>query len=367
MLLKTLTLQNIRNYEKLTVNFQPGFNILVGDNAAGKSNLLEAIYFLTLGRSERVLNEQEIIRWGQNEAIILGEAAGRNGTYQIGIAVTTDQDKKIQVNRKGVSSAGELRRLVPAVALSTQDGELISGEPSRRRSYLNHILLQTEPEYGYHLVKLKRILLSRNEILRQIRDERQNPGTLEVWNQSLQKEAEYGTAKRRAMVQRLEQIANKLNQDLSLERKSIALAYKTNCPEDPSAWPNVWLMIQNEEIKQAKTLIGPQRDEVEISLSAGPQKMNARLFGSQGEQILTAYILKLSQAEIIKEDQNQDPLILADDIFAEIDERTQAQAIRYFQKNEQVFFTTTDLSRIKSIPDPKTIYKVQDNTCEMIS
>ena len=123
-------------------------------------------------------------------------------------------------------------------------------------------------------------------------------------------------------------------------------------------------MIQNEEVKQARTLIGPQRDDVEISLTAGQQTMNARLFGSQGEQVLTAYILKLSQAEIIKEDQKQDPLILADDIFAEIDERTQAQTIKYFQRNEQVFFTTTNLSRIKSIPDPKTIYKVKNNTCE---
>ncbi|MDD5258824.1 MAG: DNA replication and repair protein RecF [bacterium] len=367
MYLKTLALQDIRNYPDLKIDFQPGLNIILGANAAGKSNLLEAIFFLHLGRSLRVFDEQEMLRWGQPEGYITAEIANAIGTQHIGIRLAKDQEKKIQINKKNISSPRGLRTIAPAVMLSSKDGELISGEPVLRRGFLNQLLIQIEAEYSYRLLKLKRVILSRNEILKQIRDERQNPDSLDIWNQQLQKEADYITGKRRQVITTLQETANQVGQSLNPDpRREISLEYKTNCPEDETNWPKVWLMIQQEEIKQARTLIGPQRDDVEVIIDKGEGVKNLRLFGSQGEQTLTAYILRLSQAKVIEQEQQQRPLILADDIFAEIDAQTQGQMVQYLRQQEQVFLAATDRERIKDIADPKTLYQAQNNTCSRI-
>jgi DNA replication and repair protein RecF len=364
MYLKTLVLQDIRNYTDLKIDFQAGLNIILGSNAAGKSNLLEAIFFLHLGRSVRVLDEQEMIRWGQPEGYITAEIVNTTGTQSIGIRLAKEQDKKIQVNKKYISSPGGLRTVAPAVMLSSKDGELISGEPVLRRSFLNQLLVQTETEYSYRLLKLKRIILSRNEILKQIRDERQKTDALDIWNQQLQKEADYITAKRRTIIALLQETAHQVWQALNPDiNRKIGLEYKTNCPAEEKNWPKVWLMIQQEEIKQARTLIGPQRDDLEVIIDKGEGAKNLRLFGSQGEQTLTAYILRLSQAAIIEQEQQQRPLILADDIFAEIDAQTQGQMVQYLRRQEQVFLAATDRERIRDIADPKVIYQVRENTC----
>ena len=367
MYLKNLVLHDIRNYADLKICFQPGLNIIIGSNAAGKSNLLEAIFFLHLGRSLRVLDEQEMIRWGQPEGYITAEIVNTTGIQAIGIGLAKEQDKKIQVNKKYISSPGGLRTIAPAVMLSSKDGELISGEPVIRRSFLNQLLVQIEPEYSYLLLKLKKIILSRNEILKQIRDERQKADALEIWNQQLQAEANYITTKRRNIIAVLQKTANQVLQSLKPDPKRvISLEYKTNCPSEEQNWPKVWLMIQQEEIKQARTLIGPQRDDLEVIIDKGNGAKNLRIFGSQGEQTLTAYILRLSQAEIIEQEQQQHPLILADDIFAEIDAQTQEQMVQYFRRQEQVFLTATDQERIKDIIDPKTVYQVNNNLCSRI-
>ncbi len=367
MYLKTLVLQDIRNYPELKIEFQPGLNIILGANAAGKSNILEAIFFLHLGRSLRVFDEQEMIRWGQPEGYITAEITNAVGTQHIGIRLAKDQEKKIQVNKKNISSPGGLRIIAPAVMLSSKDGELISGEPVLRRGFLNQLLVQIEAEYSYRLLKLKRIILSRNEILKQIRDERQKPDNLDIWNQQLQEEADYITGKRRAVIAVLQKTANQVWQALSHEpHKKISLEYKTNCPEEKNNWPKVWLMIQPEEIKQARTLIGPQRDDLEVIIDKGDGAKHLRLFGSQGEQTLTAYILRLSQAAVIEEEQKQHPLILGDDIFAEIDAQTQGQMVQYLRSQEQVFLAATDQERIKNIADPKIMYQVHNNACSRI-
>ncbi len=364
MYLKTLELREIRNYSDFKIDFQPGLNIILGANAAGKSNLLEAIFFLHLGRSLRVFDEQEMIRWGQPEGYITAEIINPIGTQQIGIRLAKDQEKKIQVNKKFISSPGGLRTIAPAVMLSSKDGELISGEPVLRRSFLNQLLIQLEAEYSYRLLKLKRIILSRNEILKQIRDERQKPDSLDIWNQQLQAEADYLTGKRRQIITILQKTANQVWQALCQEpNRKINLEYKTNCPVEEKNWPKVWLMIQQEEIKQARTLIGPQRDDLEVSMDKGDGAKQLRLFGSQGEQTLTAYILRLSQAAIIEQEQKQRPLILGDDIFAEIDAQTQEQMVQYLRGQEQVFLAATDQERIKNITAPRAIYQVHNNTC----
>jgi DNA replication and repair protein RecF len=251
--------------------------------------------------------------------------------------------------------------------LTSKDGELISGEPVLRRGFLNQLLVQVESEYSYRLLKLKKIILSRNEILKQIRDERQKQDTLEIWNHQLQLEARYLTEKRRRIIAQLQKTANQVLHSLQpdLVRK-ITLEYKTNCPLEDKDWPKVWMMIQPEEIKQARTLIGPQRDDVEVILDKGDGEKNLRIFGSQGEQTLIAYIIRLSQAEIIEQEQKQRPLILADDIFAEIDAPTQEQLLQYFQRQEQVFLAATDRERIKTGAVPKTIYHVNNNACSRI-
>ena len=113
--------------------------------------------------------------------------------------------------------------------------------------------------------------------------------------------------------------------------------------------------------------MGPQRDDVEIGVEKDKKNVHLRLFGSQGEQTLTAYVLKLSQAEIIKEDKKQKPIILADDIFAEIDENTQRKVLSYFQETEQVFLTATDLDRIKNLPTPNQVFRVSGNECVRVN
>lgn len=364
MYLKKITLDNFRNYKHLVVNFSAGLNFFIGDNAAGKSNLLEAIYFLSQGRSGRSLNESEVIKWGQNEVLILGEVMNFSGQHIIGISLTQSREKKMQLDHKNIYRASDLVKIAPAVFLSNNDGKLISGEPIQRRIYLNQLLIQTETEYSYRLQRLKKILLARNEILRQIREKKQDLRTLEVWNQSLMEESIYISDRRKKIVTCIEETANLLVKVLTKQQElTLVLEYKTNCPAELSGWEKIWPEIIAEEIRQAKTLIGPQRDDLLIYMVKEGEKIPLRIFGSQGQQTVVAYILKLSQAEIIKTEQKQEPLVIADDIFAEVDMITQAQLMEYLKLKEQVFMTTTSPEIISRMGIVKSVYKVSNNEC----
>lgn len=362
MYVRTLHIRNFRNYTELDLSFTPGPTVFIGENAAGKSNLLETIYYLHSGKSLRAVSENEVIQWEAIQAHITSEIVDSGTTNRIGIALSREQEKIVHLNRKPLAELGRLRRIVPVLYLSNRDGELLSGEPFFRRRFLNQVLLMSDGEYGYYLQKLKRILLSRNELLRQIRDEDKKTDVLSVWNESLAEVSRSLTAKRRAFILNLQPILQTLSSSIAAHQEiELLLEYRTNCPED-HLWEEAFRSLQEEEIRQGKTLIGPQRDEVDVFFLKQQQKKLVRIYGSQGQLTLIAYLLKLSQAEFIRSTREQWPIVEGDDIFSEIDLVTQKKLVSHLQRFEQVFIATTD-SQVREVMPTAAIYRVKDNTC----
>lgn len=363
MYVRSLQVEYFRNYSHLELNLLPGINILLGDNAVGKSNILESLYYLHAGKSWKALHESEVIQWGEEETHIVSEVVNQTGTHHLGIAISGKKEKQVNLDRKPVREISQLRKIIPMLYLSNQDGELIKGEPFIRRKFLNQILLVIEGKYGYYLQKLKRIILSRNEVLRQIRDEGKNTDWLSVWNHSLRETSCYLSAKRRELIAKLQPIAQMLAIELAPSQSlDLILEYRTNCPQD-HLWESALRGVQAEEIKYAKTLVGPQRDEVDILMVKEQQKRPLRVYGSQGQQTICAYLLKLSQAELWRREYAHRPVVLADDIFSELDSSIQRTLAEYLQQYEQTFITATDTQIQEIFSAPITKYTVRNNTC----
>lgn len=364
MYVRTLHLQNFRNYIEIDLSFAAGQTVFVGENATGKSNLLEAIYYLHAGKSLRAVSENEVIQWEATQSHITSEI-NSDSIHHIGIALSREQEKRIQLNRKPLAELSRLRRIVPVLYLSNRDGELLSGEPFFRRRFLNKVLLISDGKYGYYLQKLKRILLSRNELLRQIRDEGKNVEALAVWNESLADVSQYITLKRKELIINIQPFVREISSSIAAHQElELLLEYRTNCPE--GKWEEAWHSIQDEEIRQGKTLIGPQRDEVDVFFVKQQQKKLARTYGSQGQLTLIAYLLKLSQAEFIRSTMGQWPIVEGDDIFSEIDLATQEKITHHLRRFEQVFLATTD-PLIRQLMPEAAIYNVKNNTCVLSS
>lgn len=363
MYVRSLQLKCFRNYAHLELSLSPGIIVLIGDNAAGKSNIIETLYYLHTGKSEKALFEHEVIQWGTKEAQLIGEVVNQTGTHRLGIVISGEEDKQVELDHKPVRGLSQLRKTIPMLYLSNQDSELIKREPFIRRKFLNQVLLVIEGKYGYYLQKLKRIILSRNEVLRQIRDEGKSTDLIAVWNQGLIETSCYIAAKRRELIAKLQPIVQRLANELAPSQTlDLILEYRTNCPQG-YLWDSTLQRLQAEEIKYAKTLIGPHRDDLDILLVKEQQKRPVRIYGSQGQQTTCAYLLKLSQAEIFHCEGVQHPVVLADDIFSELDRSLQRTVAGYLQKYEQVFIATTDTQIQEIFSVPITKYIVRNNTC----
>lgn len=317
MILKSIALNHFRNYSDMFLEFDKGTNILYGDNAQGKTNILEAVYVSGTTKSHKVSKDKELIQFGQEESHIRTVVERDGLDYQIDMHIKKHKPKGIAINKVPIKKASELFGILNIVFFSPEDLNIIKNGPSERRRFLDMELCQLDRIYLYHLTKYNKILNQRNKLLKDINFRPELADTLSVWDMQL---IEYGKKiinSRNKFIERLNQIVPDIHKKLSGNREELILHYEPNVKEDDME--SELLKNQARDLKFGMTSIGPHRDDMCFNI----QDVDIRRFGSQGQQRSCALSLKLSEIELVKQSIKETPVLVLDDVLSELDSSRQ--------------------------------------------
>ena len=361
MYLKTLHLRNFRNYPDQKVEFSAAKTILVGNNAQGKSNLLEAVELMSSLRSHRTSRDRDLILDGETIAQISGHLQKDLG--EVDLSMTLRQNGRRSVGLNGLNLRRQLDFLgtLNMVQFSSLDLDLVRGGPEQRRHWLDALLVQLEPIYAYVLQQYHQILRQRNALLKGLQKsdlnrqnlfgqaseiESLNPSELSLWDAQLAIAGSRVIRRRARVLQRLIPFARSWHQAISGSTETLEIRYAPNVElvdDNPEALQKAFLeKIQQRAIverHQGTTIVGPHRDEVEFTINNTP----ARQYGSQGQQRTLVLALKLAELKLIEDVIGEPPLLLLDDVLAELDLSRQNQLLDAIQDRFQTLITTTHL------------------------
>lgn len=362
---RSLRLSHFRNYESLEVGFHPQLNLFLGSNAQGKTNILEALYCLSTTKSFRAAADDEMIRFGQEGGAIEGVLHREEGQQTLRLELRQGRNKALFVNGKKQKKLSSLLGRLPTVVFSPDDLFLVKGGPGLRRRYLDVTILQMDQGYLAHLQQYERTLKQRNSLLRQ-----KAPGMetqLAVWDQPL---AQHGAAlmvKRLEVAKRLSDFAGKALKDLTGGAEQFEVRYEPQLPlEGPEGslaekMLEALLKARREEMARGVTVVGPHRDDLGLWVNGQP----LRKFGSQGQQRTGALALKLAQLSLLTEQCHTAPLVLFDDVMAELDEKRQAFFLNRLQQGGQAFLTGTNANDFLAASKDARIFRVDTGKVQM--
>ncbi len=334
MKIKRLELANFRNYEFLNADFSGNVNILYGDNAAGKTNILEAIYMCATTRSQRQSKEKDMIRFGSDEAHIRMIAADEISERRIDMQLSRSKGKGIALDGQPLVRAGQLFGLFGIISFCPDDLSMIKAGPAERRHFIDVEASQVDRLYMHNLSSYNKVLSQRNNLLKQVSVNKELLGTLDVWDEQL---VEYGTyliEKRAEFVEKLEKIAKPVHRAVSGEKEDIKLIYSPDT--SVKDFKDKLFLSRDRDIATTYTTTGPHRDDLEFEING----KNARTFGSQGQQRTTALSMKLAEIELVKSISGKAPILLLDDVLSELDRNRQTQLLGFTQ-GVQTFITCT--------------------------
>jgi DNA replication and repair protein RecF len=348
MYLKTLHLRNFRNYHEQKVEFQAAKTILVGNNAQGKSNLLEAVELLATLRSHRMGKDRDFIQDGADIGQINASLERTTGVSDLKLTLRRHGRRSVAINGETVRRQMDFLGVLNAVEFSSLDLELVRGSPEVRRNWLDTLLIQLEPVYAHILQKYNQVLRQRNAFLKRIQKlgVKAPESELAIWDAQLVTAGTRVIIRRERAIQRLAPIATVWHSSISNSTEILHINYAPNVPinkDDHQGLQKHFLakIKQRSEIELHRgiTLVGPHRDEVELNINQTP----ARQYGSQGQQRTLVLALKLAELQLIEEVVNDPPLLLLDDVLAELDLSRQDQLLNAIQDRFQTLITTTHL------------------------
>lgn len=313
MFINSLKLSNYRNYETADIIFDHGINILFGDNAQGKTNILEAIYTAATTKSHRGAKDREMIRLGQDEAHIRMEVEKNSLSTRIDMHLRKTGGKGVAIDGVPISRAAELFGNVNVILFSPEDLKVIKEGPSERRRFTDTSLCQMSRVYYSYLGKYNKILNQRNNLLRDIYYDERLIDTLDVWDDQLCEYGEKIISERKAFTGMINAVIRDIHNDISGSREDIEIIYEPSVNEH--SLRDVIREKRNIDIKSGMTQAGPHRDDISIMING----IDVRRFGSQGQQRTAALSLKLSEIEIIRKVRNDKPVLLLDDVMSELD------------------------------------------------
>ena len=313
MIIKSIELTNFRNYESLNLEFDKGTNILYGDNAQGKTNVLEAIYLSSITKSHKGSKDQDIIRFGESEAHLRTYIEKDGDTYKVDMHLRKSGSKVIAVNGQKLKKAAGLLGLLNVVFFSPEDLSIIKNGPSERRRFIDMELCQLDSFYLYNLNNYNKIVNQRNKLLKDIYTNYSLKDTLDIWDSQL---ISYGSKiieRRVAFVNQLNEIIYDIHKKLSGDKEEILIKYEPNVLIED--FESKLKQNQEKDIKLKMTTVGPHRDDICIDVNG----IDIRKFGSQGQQRTAALSLKLSEIELVKKITKDTPVLLLDDVLSELD------------------------------------------------
>lgn len=338
-----IELDGFRNYQDFTADFHPGVNVIWGENAQGKTNLLEAIGYLSGARSHRARGDRELISFHRDAGTITARAESRDRDFLIEAKLFRGSRRKLFLNHVKCKNAGELSGVLQTVLFCPEDLALIRSGAAERRSFLDRAICQLRPRYAQALAQYHRLLEHKTRILR---DWEAKPGLLEVleeFNEAMARAGALVIHYRAHFVEKLGERAAAIQEEFSGGREDLSLTYRTvSTVEDPLA-PTLRLYEEvrahqeshrRAELEARSCLSGPHRDDLETRIGG----QSARQFASQGQTRTAALSLKLAERELFRDDTGQWPVLLLDDVLSELDPRRQDFVLRRITGG-QVFIT----------------------------
>ncbi|MFC4558491.1 DNA replication/repair protein RecF [Virgibacillus kekensis] len=350
MHIEQLNLKNYRNYPQLNIEFNDKVNVIIGENAQGKTNLMEAIYVLAFTKSHRTPREKELIQWEQEYAKIEGRVTKRKQSFPLEI-ILSSKGKKARLNRIEQKRLSDYIGALNVVMFAPEDLTLVKGPPQIRRRFIDMELGQIQPRYIYHLGQYQKVLKQRNHLLKQMqRREKQDRTMLNVLTDQLTEHAATLLERRFAFLELLRKWAAPIHHGISRELETLEISYNATIQVSEAAnkekietiYANKFHEIQEKEVERGTTLIGPHRDDLIFHVN----NKDVQTFGSQGQQRTTALSVKLAEIELIYNEVGEYPILLLDDVLSELDDHRQSHLLNTIQGKVQTFVSTTSVDGI---------------------
>ncbi len=338
MYFKSLTLQNFRNYGELFAEFHPNVNIITGENAQGKTNLIEALYFMSLGKSFRTFRDSELIGF-QKASCRFRSVFVKDGEENTLDFMISGDVKEARLNGLKLSKNSDLLENVYTVIFSPEDLKIVKDEPEKRRRFVDRELCMMDPIYYRALSRYKKALLQRNNLLR---EDRPDANLISVWNEALANEGAKVIRRRAAFIERLNTVSSRLHSSITREKETLRLSYESDCAlatDQEGVFFEALERNYEHDLFRRTTTVGPHRDDIGIEIDG----VDARKFGSQGQQRTAALSLKLAEISLIKEETGEDAVLLLDDVLSELDPNRQTFLLKTLS-NVQLFITAAERS-----------------------
>ena len=335
MRITNLVVDNFRNHAHSALELDAGINVLVGPNAQGKTNLLEAIYLSCVGRGWRTVRDNEMVQFGQDRALVQVAATKRFGNVEIAIQLGQGQKKSIAINRVPIAKVAELMGQINCIFFSPDELKLVKEAPADRRRFMNIDLSQIDKSYFYALARYNKILQQRNASLKNGCGLRE----LDIWDQQLIQQGNLIIQKRQTFIQKLMPYLVAKHQALTGGQETITMHYET-CADfavDLAA-------ARERDLRLRTTTVGPHRDDLAIMING----KDVRMYGSQGQQRTVALSIKLAELDLFADLTGEKPILLLDDVFSELDSSRQARLLTAID-DTQVVITATDAPAVGKV------------------
>lgn len=360
MIIKSLELKNYRNYESLFMEFDEGTNILYGNNAQGKTNILEAIYVCATTKSHRGSKDREIIHFNSEDAHICMKIDRKKVPHKIDMHLKRSKTKGAAIDGLIVKKSSELLGVVNVVFFSPEDLGIIKNGPAQRRRFIDLELCQLDKIYLHHLTNYNKVLNQRNNLLRQLAFNPELKDTLDVWDMQLVNFGRQVIEGRMEFIDDLNRIIGPIHYKLSGGSEHLTLVYEPDVSLDD--FEQVLISKRDSDIRIKTSSVGPHRDDINFMVNG----IDIRKYGSQGQQRTAALSLKLAEIELVKQKIHDTPILLLDDVLSELDSFRQNYLMECI-KDIQTVITCTGLDEfVNNRFNINKVFKVVNGTLESV-
>jgi DNA replication and repair protein RecF len=337
MHLNNLKLNNFRNFIQNEIALTGGTSVFYGGVGAGKTNLIEAIFLLSVGRSYRTPDTHHVIGWGKEEAYVRGEGGGQNGDIAVAVKVTKT-GKKFELNGENNKRSIDLIGSLNSVIFHSEDLAIVGGAPQARRKYLDIAISQSSKNYAHNLRDYYKILKQRNSALL-----KRSGDDAKVWDEQLSRLGAWITQVRAKAIEEISPPADRIFRSIAEENEKLEIIYLPSGSADPEKLKEQILKATYMDMARGATSVGPHRDDFQLLLSG----VDARYFASSGEKKTIVLALKLAEVDFIKSVIGETPILLLDDVFAMLDLKRSRALLEVTGDKAQCIITVTDLSPLK--------------------
>ena len=347
MFIKRLQMLNYRNYNVLDISLGPHVNVFMGDNAQGKTNILEGIYYCAFARSHRTSKDRELINWNADNALLSVSVGRERLDKRIDISILKDGKKAIQINKIKIKKIGELFGNFNVVMFSPEDLKIIKDSPGVRRKFIDMELCQLNPKYYYNLVQYNKVLNERNSILR---NKNISKDILDVYDMQL---AEFGyniIIDRLEYIKKLNKYSEKIHSDITSGKEKIEFKYTSTIKDLENIKESFYSLLEKNRSRDCErgiTSIGPHRDDFVVLIN----DIDTKSYGSQGQQRTAVLTIKFASLKIIKELTGEHPVLLLDDVLSELD----------FSRKRYILSTIGDIQTIITCTGIEDLYEYLDD------